>query len=112
MTETINKVMIEELKELMEEDFPLLINTFLEDSSKRLVALELAIAEDNANEVRESAHGIKGSSSNLGAAKLAEISSNLETMGRTGDLSEAVAMFSEMNNEYKIVLEYFTSLLE
>ena len=112
MTVSINKEMIEELKDLMEDDFPLLINTFLEDSSKRLVALKHAIAEDNANEVREIAHGFKGSSANLGAEKLAAISSDLETMGRTDELSEAEGSFTEMNNEYKIILEYFTSLLK
>ncbi len=37
----------------MDDDFPLLINTFLDDSNKRLVDLKLAIAEDNSKEVRE-----------------------------------------------------------
>ena len=111
MTVSINKEMIEELKDLMEDDFPLLINTFLDDSNKRLVDLKLAIVEANANEVRELAHGFKGSSANLGAEKLAEISSELESMGRNDGLSEAESRFKELNNEYKIILEYFKSLL-
>ena len=111
MAISINKEMIEELKELMEEDFPLLINTFLEDSEKRLVDLNLALAEGNANEVRELAHGFKGSSANLGAEKLAEISSVLETMGRTDELSGSESQFKELDNEYKIISEYFKSLL-
>ena len=112
MTISINKEMIEELKELMEDDFPLLLNTFLDDSNKRLVDLKLAIAEENANDVRELAHGFKGSSANLGAEKLARISSELESMGRTDELSEVESSFIELNNEYKIILEYFKSLLE
>ncbi|MFT5451740.1 MAG: HPt (histidine-containing phosphotransfer) domain-containing protein [Enterobacterales bacterium] len=111
MTVSIKKEMIEELKELMEDDFPLLLNTFLDDSNKRLVDLKFALAENNANEVRELAHGFKGSSANLGAEKLAEISSDLETMGRTEQLSGAESRFEELNNEYKIILEYFNSLL-
>jgi len=111
MAVSINKEMIEELKELMEDDFPLLINTFLEDSEKRLADLNLALAENNANEVRELAHGFKGSSANLGAEKLAEISSVLETMGRTDKLSGFESKFKELDNEYKIISEYFKSLL-
>ncbi|MFT5519864.1 MAG: HPt (histidine-containing phosphotransfer) domain-containing protein [Enterobacterales bacterium] len=111
MAVSINNEIIEELKELMGDDFPLLINTFLEDSDKRLVDLNLALAEDNANKVRELAHGFKGSSANLGVEKLSEISSVLETMGRTEELSGSESKFKELDNEYKIISEYLKSLL-
>ena len=111
MVLSINKEMIEELKELMEDGFTLLINTFIEDSNKRLVDLNLAIVEKNATEIRELAHGFKGSSANLGAEKLSEISHTLETMGRTNELSAAENCFQQLEIEYQIILEYFESLI-
>ena len=111
MSVSINEEMIEELKDLMEDDFPLLINTFIDDSNKRLVDLNSAIATNNANEVRELAHGFKGSSANLGIEKLSDISSELEAMGRDDELSGAESKFKELDIEYKIILEYFKSLL-
>ena len=109
--ETINKEMVEQLKELMEEDFPLLINTYLTDSDKRLQDLSLAITEKNAKEIRELAHGFKGSSSNLGADKLAEISHSLESMGDTEQLADSAVTLEALANEYEQVNAYFKSLL-
>ncbi|PCJ49989.1 MAG: histidine kinase [Gammaproteobacteria bacterium] len=110
MTSRINKQMIEELKDIMEEDFPLLIDTFITDSDKRLNDLQLAVSQQNAVSIRELAHGFKGSSSNLGAEKLAEISFSLETMGRTEQLVAAENTLKDLADEYKIVHEYFKSL--
>ena len=111
MTHSVNTDMIEELKELMEEDFPLLIETFLTDSDKRMLDLEAAISENNAIEIRELAHGFKGSSSNLGAEKLAEISFIIETMGREDDLSDIAQAYTQLNENYRLVKEYFSSLI-
>ena len=103
--------MIEELKELMAEDFPLLIETFITDCDKRLVDIKLAIADGNATEVRELAHGFKGSSSNLGAEKLSEISYIIESMGRDDNMLGVEDANALLTEEYQQVKEYFNSLL-
>ena len=111
MVDSINKSMIEDLKELMEDDFPLLIETFLTDCEERLVALDTAILESNATEIRELAHGFKGSSSNLGADQLSEISFTLETMGRDNNISDIEQANTKLNTEYQLVKEYFNSII-
>jgi len=111
MTDSINTSMIEDLKELMEEDFPILIETFLTDCEKRLDDLKEAISENNAKEIRELAHGFKGSSSNLGAVLLSDISFKLEIMGRENELEEAEHTNQLLNNEYLKVKDYFTLLI-
>ena len=108
---TINKEMLEDIKELMEEDFSILIDTFIVDCDKRIIDLKTAISNQDDKEVREIAHGFKGSSSNLGAVTLAEVSFTLETMGRTAKLEGAEESFQELEEEYLIVKKYFTSLL-
>ena len=111
MVDSINNSMIEDLKELMEDDFPLIIEIFLTDSESRLIGLNKAILESNATEIRELAHGFKGSSSNLGADKLSEISSTMESMGRDNNLSNIEAVNTELNTEYQFVKEYFNSIV-
>ncbi len=111
MVDSINKNMIEELKELMEDDFPLLIETFLTDCESRLVALDKAILESNATKIRELAHGFKGSSSNLGADQLSEISFTIESMGRDNILENIESANTELNTEYQFVKEYFNSII-
>ncbi|GGY68410.1 sensor histidine kinase [Cellvibrio zantedeschiae] len=66
------------LKEVMEDDFGFLIETYLKDSSDRLVALHELVKSENADLIRRTAHSFKGSSSNLGAVFLASLCSVVE----------------------------------
>jgi len=111
MEDSINMPIVEELKQLMEEDFPLLIETYVNDCDARIDALALAISNQDATEVREIAHAFKGSSSNLGAEKLTSICFRLETMGREGELANANDEYINMKSEYLKVREYFKNLL-
>lgn len=111
MTDSVNKDMLSELKMLMEEDFPILIETYITDSHERLIALEDAISSQDSGEVRELAHSFKGSSANLGAQPLADICFKLETMGREGSLGGAEEIYSELKTEYQQVRDYFNSQL-
>ena len=111
MPESINMTTIEELKDLMEEDFPILIETFIMDCDKRLIDLNAAISNANAKDIRDLAHGFKGSSSNLGAEKLSDISHVIESMGRTEQIADVSTPFAELNAEYEIVKSYYNSLI-
>lgn len=111
MTESINTEMINDLKELMEDDFSILIETFVSDADSRLQSLEAALAAKDNEQVRELAHAFKGSSANLGAAKLSEICFTMENLGRDCQLEQANSVLHEIEAEYKTVREYFTHLL-
>ena len=111
MSDSINKDTIEELKMLMEDDFPILIETFITDSDERVESLKSAIETQDANAVREIAHGFKGSSSNLGAVRLSEVSFELESMGRDSCLDNASLKYNDLLSAYSEVREYFNSLI-
>jgi len=103
--------MIEELKELMEDDFSLLLETYLADGDQRLVELDKALIDKNYKQIREIAHSLKGSSSNLGAETLAETSLIVETMGREAEFAGIDEVVAQLKKEYKEVKEYFLGLL-
>ena len=95
----------------MEDEFPILIETYIEDCDQRIEGLSHAIASQNSTEGRELAHAFKGSSSNLGAPHLADIWFVMETMGRDGNLTDASETLNAIKTEYQIVKNYFSSLL-
>jgi HPt (histidine-containing phosphotransfer) domain-containing protein len=64
------------LQEVMEGEYPKLLDTFLDDSQKRVEALRTA--RDDAKALGLIAHSFKGSSGNLGAVRLAELCRQLE----------------------------------
>lgn len=111
MTESIDTSMIEELKMLMEEEFPMLIETYVQDCDQRIEGLASALSSSDSGKVRELAHAFKGSSSNLGAQKLADICFELETMGRDDQLAGAPATFETLKAEYQAVRGYYLSLI-
>ena len=53
------------LRELMQDDYPLLLETFLADAGKRLRQLHDALAQGDMNAYRQAAHSFKGSAGNF-----------------------------------------------
>ncbi len=66
------------LKEVMEDDFALLIETFLTDSRSRIATLQSLMHSTDGDAIRRAAHSFKGSCSNLGAVQLASLCGSLE----------------------------------
>lgn len=65
-----------ELQDIMEEDFTLLIETFISDADDRMNDIVQAVGDWQ--RLRRAAHAFKGSSSNIGAIKLAQLCKALE----------------------------------
>ncbi len=77
-----------------------LVGLFLEDAPPRLEALRAALDEGDARRVKEAAHALKGSSSNMGASRMAEICARLEEAGTLGDLIEAPDLLKRLETEF------------
>ena len=99
------------LKEIMGDDFGLLIETFVNDGTERLAALALELDQGNADAVRRSGHSLKGSCSNIGALRLAELCLLLETQGNAGDLTGLTEHLKIVNEEFSLVKLTLTELL-
>ncbi|UTA49490.1 Hpt domain-containing protein [Simiduia sp. 21SJ11W-1] len=94
---------LETLKEVMEDEFHLLLDTFFEDSTQRLADLKQHVAEQDAEALRRTAHSLKGSASNLGALGLADLCLKAEAMGVAGNLTGAEALVASIHTEYESV---------
>ncbi|MDP9474716.1 MAG: response regulator [Actinomycetota bacterium] len=77
-----------------------LVGLFLEDAPPRLQTLREALAEGDARRVKEISHALKGSSSNMGAARMAEICAQLEDVGATGDLNKTSDLLDRLEKEF------------
>lgn len=76
------------LQDVMEGEYPTLIDTFLTDSEQRLGQLHHALTEQasSLDELAMTAHSFKGSSGNMGAVRLSQLCGQLE--GLCGHASE------------------------
>lgn len=72
-----------------------LCRDYVTEARSTLSQLRNALAQDNAAELRERAHYLKGSSMMLGAQELSQTCASLELMGRNSNLSEAGLLLEE-----------------
>ena len=84
----INASVIADLKDLSGADLlHALIDVFLDETPKLLVAMDVAVHAGDVDGFRRSAHSLKSNAETFGAAELAGMARELEAMGRAGDLS-------------------------
>ena len=78
MSDYIDLEVIEELRDIMEDDFPLLIETFLLETERQYLDAKNAWQDLQFDNLRRSAHSLKGSAGNLGAFQLRDMCEELE----------------------------------
>lgn len=80
-----------------------LFETYFGSADKRLEAIKAAAQEQNAVQMGREAHGLKGSSSNLGADHVATLCRRLEEMGKAGDIGQVDQFIDELEDALKRV---------
>ncbi|MBH3427748.1 Hpt domain-containing protein [Pseudomonas alkylphenolica] len=96
----IDRNVLRDLQEVMEEGYVCLLETFLIDSDKRLSQLHEA---KNAAELGHAAHSFKGSSSNMGALALAALCQQLEARVKQQPLYGIEDLINQIDREYELV---------
>ncbi|MBE03290.1 Hpt domain-containing protein [uncultured Marinobacter sp.] len=97
-----------ELQDVMEDEFEVLIQTYLTDSRDRIASLKEALAAGDADAVARTAHSFKGSCINIGAPRLGDLCQAAEQAGKVADLARAQALMADIEAEFSVV----TGLLE
>lgn len=97
------------LQDVMEDEYPILLDTFVADSEERVRLLHQAQSDSDAQGLRLAAHSFKGSCSNMGAVLLASLCKELEDAGRRESLELAPALIEQIEREFAIVRILFKS---
>ncbi len=98
----LDSVMLATLQEVMEGDYPMLLDAFLNDSEERLRMLQETCAAGEAESLRQAAHSFKGSCSNMGAVVLADLCRQLEELAGGERLEGAPALIERIEREFAI----------
>lgn len=93
------------LKEIMEDEFAVLLDTFFEDSQLRIAALRQTAADGDADAFRRAAHAFKGSAGNMAATGLADLCLQAENLGLSGNLDGAGQLADAIEAEYQGVVQ-------
>ena len=99
----INPEVLDTLSELVGDKFIELIEVYLSDSEIRIQKIEKAFDDGDTNTLANEAHGLKGSSRNLGANDVASICEVLETESRAGKLGDKVQTMASIEKTFAAV---------
>lgn len=99
----LNMAQIQELKEVMEEAFSDLVMTYLQDSELKMKALKKAINANDAPQIADLAHSLKGASANICAEGLSALLKKVEDFGRADELDQVPYVFEQIQTEFNAV---------
>ena len=105
MTDVIDLNMLEELKEIMEEEFPSLLETFVTESARQYQEASQAWTNQDMEVLRRAAHSLKGSCSNVGAEQLRATCASLEDRARDLDGASIPELLSSAEVQLQAVTE-------
>ncbi|SFR41811.1 HPt (histidine-containing phosphotransfer) domain-containing protein [Marinobacter gudaonensis] len=100
-----------ELQDVMEDEFEVLIQTYLADSRDRIHSLRQALEADDGDAFTKAAHSFKGSCINIGAPRLGELCLEAEKAGKASRLDEAPALLDAIDAEFRQVTQRLHALL-
>lgn len=86
-TAPLDMELVGELKDIMADGFVTLVDSYRRDSALRLAGMQEALSAADRGQLRQLAHSLKGSSSNLGAVRVTTLCIALE--GRVAEAPEA-----------------------
>lgn len=87
-----------------------LIDAFQQNAAQTLSNLQLSIENEDAEQIRKLAHGLKSISSNVGSGKLSELCMTMEQAGKNKQLNGTQKLLESMKQEYLRVLTELNAL--
>lgn len=105
----VDQAMLAQLQELLADRFSELVERFITDGGKRVDLLREAIPLKDFDVIHAEAHGLKGSSRNIGANILGEVCGQLEQQGRHQSDENLETLFAAVEQEFAAVCDVLSS---
>jgi signal transduction histidine kinase/CheY-like chemotaxis protein/HPt (histidine-containing phosphotransfer) domain-containing protein len=108
----IDRGVLQDLREVMEEDFIRLLLTYLQNTPAQLQRLDEAARAGDIDAMVRPAHSLKSSSANVGAMQVSELAKELEYAARESRRTAAVAVLPELRDAFDQAAAALQSLVD
>lgn len=109
-TEPLDMELVGELQDIMADGFVTLVESYQRDASQRLVSMQAALDAEDRSQLRQLAHSLKGSSSNLGAVQVTALCVALEGQVADAEASKLQQLLNELDVAHVTAVEALTEL--
>jgi signal transduction histidine kinase/CheY-like chemotaxis protein/HPt (histidine-containing phosphotransfer) domain-containing protein len=96
----INREIVDDLRDIMGDEFGSLVRVFLEDAPRSLIRLEAAAAAGDNDGLIAPAHSLKSTSANLGAMEVSAQAKHIEHAARQKTLTDAPHRVASLSAEF------------
>lgn len=111
-TVPLDMELVGELKEIMADGFVTLVDSYQRDSAQRLASLQDALSAGDRGQMRQLAHSLKGSSSNLGAVQVTALCIALEGRVAEAGIAELQDLLGALNEAHAAAIEALQGLCQ
>ena len=102
--ESVDAAHLAQLREVMEGEYVDLLQTYLDNAPKELGRMHNGLWSKDYNTITLAAHTLKGSSSNIGAVRLAQMFKELEHASKQQQPFDVIGeTFERIQQEYQLV---------
>jgi signal transduction histidine kinase/DNA-binding response OmpR family regulator len=108
----IDNSVLQELYEIMEEDFVSIIESYLKSAPGLIHGIRDAVKEGDMDALVKSAHPLKSSSANVGAMELSVLARELEFKGRENDRSDLVLCYNKAAEVFRKTVSELREIVE
>jgi HPt (histidine-containing phosphotransfer) domain-containing protein len=107
----VDSSVLNALQDVMEGEYPMLLDIFLKDSEQRIAQLRQACESPvpDLEALSLDAHSFKGSSANMGALQLSELCRQLEDQTRRGKHEGLDQLITQIQSEFLTVRRLFAA---
>ncbi len=109
-TEPLDMELVGELQDIMADGFVTLVDSYQRDASQRLVSMQAALDAEDRGQLRQLAHSLKGSSSNLGAVQVTALCVALEGHVADAEASKLQELLNALDEAHVTAVEALTKL--
>jgi HPt (histidine-containing phosphotransfer) domain-containing protein len=102
-TPHLDSAVLASLQDMLADEYPVLLDTFLADSEERMRLLAAAVRGQDVRLLRLTAHSFKGSCSNMGALPLADLCKQLEDTRQPPSFEAAAVLVERIAAEFALV---------
>lgn len=110
-TPHLDEAALAELQDVMEDEFGVLIRTYLKDSRERIDSLKASMKARDPDAFAKTAHSFKGSCINIGAPRLGELCRDVEKAGLEERLNDATPVLDAIEAEFQRVSQALQALM-
>ena len=110
MSSPIDMEILNQLREILGDDFVLILDSFNSEGEKLMEVMSSALSNADMEKIKEAAHSMKSMSGNVGAMHLSELADQMQIASGNADGEQVAKIWPEIQVQYPLAADALNNL--